>query len=92
MRIEPINLPYQSIACGAYDVLEASAMRKRLLRLALFDGTILDGTLLDVFARGKEEFCRIRLAEGEPERELRLDAIQEIVDLENGTRTTTQAC
>lgn len=46
---------YRPISCSLYDVLEAAALKKRMLTLTI-DGQELTLVIDDVFARGKEEF------------------------------------
>ncbi len=56
------------------------------------DGTVLAGLISDVFARGKEEFCRFHEQAAVSPVEIRLDSVAEITDLDDGTRLSTGAC
>ena len=92
MNFNQLTHPYRSIACASYDLFEASVVRHRLVRLVKIDGTTIEGHVQDVFARGKEEFCRFHPSGANDSFELRLDSIREIIDLVDGTRTMTSSC
>lgn len=86
------KLPYRSIACGTYDLFESAALRKHSVRLRMADGRELNGRVADVFARGREEFCRFIPENENAPVEFRLDSIAEIIDLHDGTRMSTGTC
>lgn len=90
--MEHQKLPYRSIACGTYDLFEAAALRRHPVRLTMTDGRMLTGLIGDVFARGREEFCRFIPENEKTSVEFRLDTIAEIIDLHDGTRRSTGAC
>lgn len=86
------KLPYRAIACGTYDLFESVCMRRHPVRLLMADGAYQTGLVVDVFARGREEFCRFIPENEKAPVELRLDTIAEITDLHDGTRLSTGAC
>ncbi len=83
---------YSPISCSAYDVLESSAVLRHDLELHLNDGTSVRGQIQDVYSRGSEEFCTVRLTDGAVHPPLRLDRISSITNHSDGKRYTTQAC
>lgn len=86
------KLPYRSIACGTYDLFEAASLQRHPVRLRMVSGAEQTGLIADVFARGREEFCRFIPENENAPVELRLDTIAEITDLHDGTRMSTGAC
>ncbi|MEM1125350.1 MAG: hypothetical protein AAGI71_01770 [Bacteroidota bacterium] len=68
---------YIPIACSFYDELELRAMRGRQVKVTYLTADGLSTTrvarILDVFARGQEEFIRL-----EPDEEIRLDRLMSI--------------
>lgn len=90
--MNPEKLPYRSIACGTYDLFESVALRRHPVRLLMADGTEQTGVIADVFARGKEEFCRFISENRSEPFEIRLDTVAEITDLTDGTRMSTGSC
>ncbi len=83
---------YTSISCSAYDVLESSAVLRHDLELHLYDGPSVRGRILDVFARGKEEFCSIKTADASSPVEIRLDKIMRISDHTTNKEYATNVC
>jgi transcriptional antiterminator Rof (Rho-off) len=84
---------YTPIACSAYDVLEAAAVRRVPLRLRLREGreaAEITAVVLDLFARDRTEFARLHI--GTAERVVRLDAIEHIVDTSTGAWYATGSC
>jgi Rho-binding antiterminator len=80
--------PYTPVGCGFYDVLEAAAVRKTTIQVRYLtpEGreTEYQGRILDVFARGSEEFVRM-----EGDREVRLDRLIEVDGVKNAACRTT---
>lgn len=86
-----MNHPYKPIACSLYDILEAAAMKGRILRLTV-GGAQRDVTIRDVFAKGAEEFLiAVDKTTGDQET-IRLDRIELITDLSSGTVYTSDRC
>ncbi len=86
-----MNDSYKPIACSLYDVLEAAAMKGRVLRLTI-DGVQRDVTIRDVFAKGPEEFLiAVDKATGDQET-IRLDRIEFITDLSSGATYVSDRC
>ena len=92
MTEEPLGHTYKRISCSAYDVLESSAVLQHDLELYLNDETSLRGRIVDVFARGKEEFCQIRTAADAFPIEVRLDRILHITDHTLQKEYATNVC
>ena len=94
MRQKPLTSEkaYTPISCSAYDVLESSAVLKHDLELYLIDSSSVRGHVIDVFAKGKEEFCIIMTSSGDRRDPIRLDAIMRILDHTDGKQYTTNAC
>lgn len=73
---------YRPVACGIYDMLEAAVVRRSPAVLLYYDHAGKEsrytGRILDVFARGSEEF--VKLEGGE---ELRLDRIRSLDGVAN---------
>lgn len=82
---------YRPISCSLYDVLEAAALKKRMLTLTI-DGQELTLVIDDVFARGKEEFLDGTNPLTNKNYHLRLDAIQEILDPSVGKTYLPDQC
>ncbi|GJQ20929.1 MAG: hypothetical protein HBSIN02_12840 [Bacteroidia bacterium] len=83
--------PYKPVACSFYDVLEAAAFRKHPVILVLEDRSV-ESVLLDVYAKGTEEFLSAReIASGKPFT-LRLDAVRRIIDPTTNTTYAPDHC
>ncbi len=54
---------YTPVGCGFYDMLEAAAVKRTRTEIRYLDGQGREagyaGPVVDVFARGKEEFVRL---------------------------------
>ena len=60
---------YKPIACSVYDLLEAAAVRRRLITLKLRNGndvSALTGVITNIFAKDGEEFITFKACELEP--------------------------
>ena len=92
MQSPDISGGYVPISCSAYDVLESSAVLRHDLELWLMDGSTIRGKVLDVFAKGKEEFCTLTTSSGQSPDTIRLDQIVRIVDITDNKSYTTNTC
>ncbi len=76
-RLRP---PYRPISCSVYDLLEASAVRHKVLELTI-EGTRDRFQIVDVFAKGNEEFVVVSRVADRERKTIRIDTIEMIVDL-----------
>ena len=70
---------YQPIACALYDLFEVAAMRKKQLTLTV-DGRLQEIIVLDVYAKGKEEFLDGVDPRSNKPLHLRLDKVEKVFD------------
>lgn len=81
-----IDDDYRAISCAAYDEIEILAMRRSRVKVAWLDeqGTERKnlGYLIDTAIHDRAEFLVLQETEGR--REIRLDRVVSIDDLENG--------
>lgn len=91
-----MNPDYTPISCSAYDVLEASAVKKAILRIDFLtsEGVIASRTVTvrDLFSKDRAEFLVAVEEESGNEFSLRLDKIQLITDLATKTVYSPNVC
>lgn len=83
--------PYKPVACSFYDVLEAAALRQHPVILVLEDRSV-ESLVLDVFARGREEFLSAQEIASGTTFTLRLDAIRRLIDPTTQTTYAPDQC
>lgn len=86
---------YKPIACSVYDVLEASAVKRQLLRLEMqsHNGIIVrSASVLDLFSKDKTEFLKGKDSSTGEEFTVRLDQILFITDLATNTVYSPRTC
>lgn len=75
-----MNTPYQSVACGFYDHLEATAVRRQVVKVVFVDADgchhAVEAGIADVFSRDRAEFLRLTTGE-----EIRLDRLVQVGDV-----------
>ncbi|MBX2993111.1 MAG: hypothetical protein KF749_18315 [Bacteroidetes bacterium] len=86
---------YKPIACSVYDVLEASSVKRQLLRLDIrsSNGIIVRNVyVLDLFSQDKTEFLKGKDSSTDEEFAVRLDEILLITDPATNTVYSPRTC
>ncbi len=83
--------PYIPISCSVYDVLEVAAMKKRRLIFTI-GGIEQELLVLDVYARGKEEYLEGVDPLTNIPHILRLDTIESLFDPVDQKLYSPKAC
>lgn len=83
---------YVPIACSAYDVLEAAAVKGKMLTLEMKHGSKLDVRVIDLFSKDGAEFLHARDLTAGTDITLRLDELATIVDTTTNTVYSPQSC
>ncbi|MER3523104.1 MAG: hypothetical protein C4326_03330 [Ignavibacteria bacterium] len=86
---------YVPISCAAYDVLEAAAVRRSPLRIALRSADGMherDVKVLDLFSKDRFEYARLQDLADASEFVVRLDAIEQITDMTTHAVYVTNTC
>lgn len=91
-----MNPDYTPISCSVYDVLEASAVKKAILRIDFLtsEGIVASRTVTvrDLFSKDRAEFLVAVDTDSGSEFTLRLDKIQLISDLASKTVYSPNVC